>query len=135
VRLRLRLGVEVEVAGNAPFPSPSNLSYPSIPTCRPPTPRPHQVTFVEAMPNIMPGFDKEIARLAERVLIKPRAIDYVTGVIATKVTPGVPGVWGRLLVGAGWCLCVGWGGACVCLRVAGWVGGWVGWGLVALVVL
>lgn len=50
-----------------------------------------EVTFVEAMPNIMPGFDKEIARLAERVLIKPRAIDYVTGVIASKVTPGVPG--------------------------------------------
>lgn len=51
-----------------------------------------EVTFVEAMPNIMPGFDKEIARLAERVLIKPRPIDYVTGVIASKVTPGVPGV-------------------------------------------
>ncbi|KAI8464625.1 MAG: dihydrolipoamide dehydrogenase plastid precursor [Monoraphidium minutum] len=51
-----------------------------------------EVTFVEAMPNIMPGFDKEIARLAERVLIKPRAIDYHTGVIASKVTAGVPGV-------------------------------------------
>ncbi|GBF88245.1 dihydrolipoyl dehydrogenase [Raphidocelis subcapitata] len=51
-----------------------------------------EVTFVEAMPNIMPGFDKEIARLAERVLIKPRPIDFHTNVIASKVTPGVPGV-------------------------------------------
>lgn len=40
----------------------------------------------------MPGFDKEIARMAERLLIKGRPIDYKTGVIATKVTPGVPGV-------------------------------------------
>lgn len=44
------------------------------------------------MDNIMPGFDKEIARMAERLLIKGRPIDYQTGVIATKVTPGVPGV-------------------------------------------
>jgi hypothetical protein len=43
------------------------------------------------MDNIMPGFDKEIARMAERLLIKGRPIDYMTGVIATKVTPGVPG--------------------------------------------
>jgi dihydrolipoamide dehydrogenase len=49
------------------------------------------VTFVEAMPNIMPGFDPEIARLAERLLIRPRPIDYHTSVFASKVTPGVPG--------------------------------------------
>lgn len=36
----------------------------------------------------MPGFDKEIAKLAQRVLINPRKIDYHTGVLATKVTPG-----------------------------------------------
>ena len=36
----------------------------------------------------MPGFDKEIARLAQRTLITPRKIDYHTGVLATKVTPG-----------------------------------------------
>ena len=40
----------------------------------------------------MPGFDLEIARLAERLLIKPRKIDYRTNVFASKVTPGVPGV-------------------------------------------
>ena len=51
-----------------------------------------EVTFIEAMDNLMPGFDKEIARMADRLLIKGRAIDYQTGVIATKVTPGVPGV-------------------------------------------
>jgi dihydrolipoamide dehydrogenase len=43
------------------------------------------------MPNIMPGFDPEIARLAERLLIRPRPIDYHTSVFASKVTPGVPG--------------------------------------------
>ena len=36
----------------------------------------------------MPGFDKEIAKLAQRILINPRKIDYHTGVLATKVTPG-----------------------------------------------
>jgi dihydrolipoamide dehydrogenase len=50
------------------------------------------VTFIEALPNLMPGFDPEIARLAERLLIRPRPIDYHTGVFASKVTPGVPGV-------------------------------------------
>ena len=50
------------------------------------------VTFVEAMPEIMPGFDKEIAKMAERVLVRPRNIDYHTNVLATKVTPGIPGV-------------------------------------------
>ena len=49
------------------------------------------VTFIEAMPKIMPGFDGEIAKQAERILITPRNIDYVTDVLATKVTPGIPG--------------------------------------------
>ena len=51
-----------------------------------------EVTFVEAMPVIMPGFDTEIARFAKRVLIDPRPIDFHTNVLATKVTPGIPGV-------------------------------------------
>lgn len=33
----------------------------------------------------MPGFDPEISKLAQRVLINPRKIDYHTGVFATKV--------------------------------------------------
>ena len=40
------------------------------------------------MPNIMPGFDREIAKLAQRLLIQGRPIDYHTNVIASKVTPG-----------------------------------------------
>ena len=36
----------------------------------------------------MPGFDGEIAKLAQRVLVNPRRIDWHTGVLATKVTPG-----------------------------------------------
>jgi dihydrolipoamide dehydrogenase len=50
------------------------------------------------MDKIMPGFDTEIARMAERLLIKGRPIDYHTGVIATKVTPGVPGALPLLLL-------------------------------------
>ena len=44
--------------------------------------------WLQALPNLMPGFDKEIAKLAQRVLINPRPIDWHTGVLATKVTPG-----------------------------------------------
>merc|ERR1712100_41308 len=51
-----------------------------------------EVTFIEAMDRIMPTFDTEIARIAERLLIKPCAIDYRTGVFASEVTPGIPGV-------------------------------------------
>lgn len=39
----------------------------------------------------MPTFDSEIRRLGERLLIKPRAIDYRTGVFATEVKTGIPG--------------------------------------------
>lgn len=46
-------------------------------------------TGLQALPTLMPGFDKEIARLAQRVLINPRNIDFHTNVLATKVTPGV----------------------------------------------
>ena len=33
----------------------------------------------------MPGFDPEITKLAQRVLINPRKVDYHTGVLAKKV--------------------------------------------------
>lgn len=59
-------------------------------TCHPPWLQ--QVTFVEALPNIMPGFDREIAKLAQRLLINSRPIDFHTNVIASKVTPGAPAV-------------------------------------------
>lgn len=39
----------------------------------------------------MPTFDREIARLAERLLIKSRPIDYRLGVFASEVIPGIQG--------------------------------------------
>lgn len=50
-----------------------------------------EISFVEAVDKLMPGFDREIAKLAERILINPRKVEYYTGVFATKVTPGIPG--------------------------------------------
>jgi dihydrolipoamide dehydrogenase len=51
-----------------------------------------EVTFIEAMDNLMPTFDREIAKQAERLLIRDRAIDYRTSVFASEVIPGIPGV-------------------------------------------
>jgi dihydrolipoamide dehydrogenase len=50
-----------------------------------------EVTFIEAVDTLMPTFDPEIRRLADRLLIKPRAIDSRTGVFASEVIPGEPG--------------------------------------------
>jgi dihydrolipoamide dehydrogenase len=44
------------------------------------------------MDTLMPTFDPEIRRLADRLLIKPRAIDSRVGVFASEVIPGIPGV-------------------------------------------
>jgi len=38
-----------------------------------------EVTFIEAMPNIMPGFDKEIAKLAQRLVIQGRPVQPAIG--------------------------------------------------------
>lgn len=46
-----------------------------------------EVTFIEALPDLMPTFDREIAKQAERLLIRDRPIDYRTNVVASKVTP------------------------------------------------
>ncbi|KAJ8498857.1 hypothetical protein OPV22_009409 [Ensete ventricosum] len=43
------------------------------------------VTFVEALDQLMPGFDPEIGKLAQRILINPRKIDYHADVFAKKV--------------------------------------------------
>lgn len=51
-----------------------------------------EVTFIEAMDKLMPTFDREIAKQAERLLIRDRPIDFRTGVFASEVTPGIPGV-------------------------------------------
>merc|ERR1712151_564101 len=50
-----------------------------------------EVTFIEALPMLMPTFDREIAKQAERLLIRDRPIDYRTNVFASEVTPGIPG--------------------------------------------
>ncbi|CAB9507443.1 Dihydrolipoyl dehydrogenase [Seminavis robusta] len=50
-----------------------------------------EVTFIEALPLLMPTFDREIAKQAERLLIRERPIDYRTNVFASEVTPGIPG--------------------------------------------
>jgi len=50
-----------------------------------------EVTFIEALDTLMPTFDPEIRRLADRLLIKGRAVDSRTGVFASEVTPGTPG--------------------------------------------
>merc|ERR1719409_129170 len=50
------------------------------------------VTFVEALPRLMAGFDKQIAQQADKILLRPRNIDGYSGVFASEVTPGIPGV-------------------------------------------
>ena len=47
-----------------------------------------ECTLIEALPILMPAFDREIAKQAERLLLTPRGIDYRTGVFASKVTAG-----------------------------------------------
>ncbi|KAF9619997.1 hypothetical protein IFM89_010613 [Coptis chinensis] len=49
------------------------------------------VTFIEALDQLMPGFDPEIGKLAQRILINPRKIDYHTGVFASKIMPAKDG--------------------------------------------
>jgi dihydrolipoamide dehydrogenase len=51
-----------------------------------------EVTFIEALPNLMPTFDREIAKQAERLLIRDRPIDFRLNVFASEVIPGIPGV-------------------------------------------
>ncbi|KAF8821230.1 pyruvate dehydrogenase complex subunit PDH-E3I [Cardiosporidium cionae] len=50
-----------------------------------------EVTFIEALPRIMPTFDTDIAKAAERLLIHTRPIDYRVGVFASEVLPGIRG--------------------------------------------
>uniref|UniRef100_A0A803N6P9 Dihydrolipoyl dehydrogenase n=1 Tax=Chenopodium quinoa TaxID=63459 RepID=A0A803N6P9_CHEQI len=50
-----------------------------------------EVTFIEALDQLMPGFDPEVSKLAQRILINPRKIDCHTGVFATKITPAKDG--------------------------------------------
>ena len=49
-----------------------------------------KVVMLEALDKLMPAFDPDIARLAQKLLIKGRDIDTHVGVFAQKVTPGSP---------------------------------------------
>ena len=51
-----------------------------------------EVTFIEALPMLMPTCDKEITKQAKYLLIRNRPIDYRLGVFASDVTPSIPGV-------------------------------------------
>ncbi|TVQ51555.1 MAG: dihydrolipoyl dehydrogenase [Spirulina sp. DLM2.Bin59] len=49
-----------------------------------------EITMIEALDTLMPGFDPDIAKIAERVLLQGRDIETHQGVLAKKVTPGHP---------------------------------------------
>jgi len=49
-----------------------------------------EITLIEALDQLMPGFDPDIAKLAQRVLITPRDIETKVGMLAKTVTPGSP---------------------------------------------
>ena len=49
-----------------------------------------EISMIEALDQLMPTFDPDIAKLATRVLITPRDIETHVGVFATKVIPGSP---------------------------------------------
>lgn len=49
-----------------------------------------EVTMIEAVDKLMPTFDADIAKLAERILITPRDIETRVGVFAKRVIPGTP---------------------------------------------
>lgn len=49
-----------------------------------------EVTMIEALDTLMPGFDPDIAKIAKKVLLDQRDIETYKGVFATKVTPGNP---------------------------------------------
>ncbi len=49
-----------------------------------------EVTMIEALDRLMPTFDPDIARLAQRVLLVGRDIETKVGMLAQKITPGKP---------------------------------------------
>lgn len=49
-----------------------------------------EITMIEALDQLMPGFDPRIAELAQRILITPRDIETRVGTLAKTVTPGSP---------------------------------------------
>ncbi|ABG52299.1 dihydrolipoamide dehydrogenase [Trichodesmium erythraeum IMS101] len=49
-----------------------------------------EITMIEALDKLMPTFDPDIAKIAQRVLIQSRDIEVKVGKLAIKVVPGSP---------------------------------------------
>ena len=49
-----------------------------------------EITLIEALDQLMPTFDPDIAKVAQRTLIAPRDIETKVGLLAKRVTPGNP---------------------------------------------
>lgn len=49
-----------------------------------------EITLIEALDQLMPGFDPEIAKWAQRIMIEPRDIETRVGMLAKRVIPGSP---------------------------------------------
>lgn len=49
-----------------------------------------EITIIEALDRLMPTFDPDIAKIAQRVLIQSRDIETKVGKLAMKVVPGSP---------------------------------------------
>ncbi len=49
-----------------------------------------EITMIEALDKVMPTFDPDIAKIAQRVLLASRDIEAKAGVLARKVIPGSP---------------------------------------------
>jgi dihydrolipoamide dehydrogenase len=49
-----------------------------------------EITLIEGLDQLMPGFDPDIAKLAQRTLIQAREIETKVGVLAMKVKAGSP---------------------------------------------
>jgi dihydrolipoamide dehydrogenase len=49
-----------------------------------------EITVIEGVDQLMPTFDPDIAKVAQRTLIQNRDIEAKTGVFAKTVTPGSP---------------------------------------------
>jgi dihydrolipoamide dehydrogenase len=49
-----------------------------------------EITMIEALDQLMPTFDPDIAKLAQRTLITPRDVETKVGLMAKRIIPGSP---------------------------------------------
>ena len=87
------LGSEVTFIEAVDKIMPGESRTPPIPAIsRPPSDTPPLSLSLRLCLSACAGFDNEIARMAQRTLITPRNIDFRTGVLATSVKQGIPGI-------------------------------------------